>query len=75
MLKVARAIHTHFLSIHKHYWKPQELMAVIDDMGKRPDYMLFSIVNHMNNQKIQFYTNLHFVTHSHVLAVVQTAVT
>lgn len=40
----------------------RNLVAVVHDMGRRLDYMLFSIVNHVNNQRMQVYMNPNLVT-------------
>lgn len=37
----------------------RNLVAVVHDMGRRLYYMLFSIVNHVNNQRMQVYMNPH----------------
>lgn len=37
----------------------RNLVAVVHDMGRRLNYMLFSIVNHVNNQRMQVYMNPH----------------
>lgn len=40
----------------------RNLVAVVHDMGRRLDYTLFSIANHVNNQRMQVYMNPHLVT-------------